>query len=152
MMNQLKSMKPQVTKAVAGGLVGTVVMTLMMYFVAPKMTGRTMDIASELGQILGGSWAAGMAAHFFNGVVIFPVIYVFVLFQYLPGAPVLRGAIWGVLLWLAAQMVLMPMIGNGFFSSNLGPPSAVASLVSHLVYGGILGSMTGSRVRAAAAK
>jgi len=45
MMNQLKSMKPQVTKAVAGGLVGTVVMTLMMYFVAPNMTGRTMDIA-----------------------------------------------------------------------------------------------------------
>jgi len=147
MMNQLKSMKPQVTKAVAGGLVGTVVMTLMMYFVAPNMTGRTIDIASELGQMMGGSWAAGMAAHFLNGVVIFPVIYVFVLFQYLPGAPVLRGAIWGVLLWLAAQMVLMPMIGNGFFSSNLGPPSAVASLVSHLVYGGILGSMTGSRER-----
>ncbi len=145
MMNQLKSMKPQVTKAVVGGLVGTVVMTLMMYFVAPKMTGRTMDIASELGQMMGGSWAAGMAAHFFNGVVIFPAIYVFVLFQYLPGAPVLRGAIWGVLLWLAAQMVLMPMIGNGFFSSNLGPPSAVASLVSHLVYGGILGGMTRSR-------
>ena len=44
---------------------------------------------------------------------------------------------------LAIQMVIMPIIGNGFFSAILGPPSAGASLVSHLVYGGILGSMTG---------
>ncbi len=49
MMNQLKRTKPHLTKAVVGGFVGAVVMTLMMYFVAPNMTGRTMDI--------GVSWA-----------------------------------------------------------------------------------------------
>ena len=45
-MNQLKSMKPYLTKAVVGGLVGTLVMTLMMYFVAPNRPSSTKRVKS----------------------------------------------------------------------------------------------------------
>ncbi len=46
--------RPTFARAVLGGFVGTVVMTAMMYFVAPMM-GLRMDIAAMLGSMLGGS-------------------------------------------------------------------------------------------------
>lgn len=45
-------MKPQVGRAIAGGFVGTIVMTLMMMFVAP-MRGVHMDIAENLARMMG---------------------------------------------------------------------------------------------------
>ena len=122
-------------RSMIGGAIGTTAMTLMMYFVAPRMTGRTMDIAAELGAMIGGSWALGMAAHFLTGVVIFPAAYVLVLMSRLPGSGAVRGAILGTLLWIFAQAAVMPMIGAGFFSSSIGVKSAVASLIGHLIYG-----------------
>ena len=45
-------------RAALGGFVGTLVITAMMYVVAPMM-GLRMDIAAMLGSMLGGSWTAG---------------------------------------------------------------------------------------------
>ena len=138
-------MKPNVGKAILGGLVGTAVMTMMMYFVAPMMTGQKMDIAAMLGSMMGNSWMLGMMAHFMNGVLIFPLIYVFILFKLLPGQPWLKGLLWGVVLWLLAQVVVMPMMGGGFFSAQMGGMMAVmGSLMGHAVYGVLLGAVAGS--------
>jgi len=137
-------MRPNLAKSIAGGVVGTIVMTMMMRFVAPLMLGHPMDIASMLGNMMGGSWALGMAAHILNGVVIFPLAYALVVFRYLPGLPVVRGLLWGVVLWLAAETVVMPTAGAGFFSSEIGGAKAVvAALMGHLVYGAILGFVGG---------
>jgi len=138
-------MKPFVTKAILGGLAGTAVLTMMMYLVAPMMLGHAMDIAAMLGSMMGNSWALGMAAHWMNGVLIFPLLYAFLMYKLLPGPPVVRGAMWGVVLWLIAQSMLMPMMGAGFFSSAAGGMMAVvASLIGHILYGGILGKIAGS--------
>src|SRR2546428_14185294 len=94
-------------------------MTAMMYLVAPMM-GLHMDIAAMLGSILGGSWAAGMALHFVNGTLIFPAVYAYALAGSLPGSPVIKGTIWGIALWLIAQVAVMPMMGAGLFSSAMG--------------------------------
>lgn len=132
------------TRAIAGGLVGTIAMTAMMYLVAPMM-GLNMDIAAMLASVLGGSWTAGMVMHFVNGVLIFPAIFAFVLYDALPGSPTVKGTIWGVALWLVAQIVVMPMMGGGLFSANMGGMmAAVASLAGHLLYGGLLGSIAGA--------
>src|SRR4030095_15064344 len=104
------STHPTFARAVVGGFVGTVVMTVMMYMVAPMMRLH-MDIAAMLGTTLGGSWIAGMMMHFINGAVIFAAIYVFALYARLPGSPAVRGTVWGVALWLIAQTVVMPMMG-----------------------------------------
>jgi hypothetical protein len=138
-------MKPFVRKAILGGLAGTAVLTMMMYLVAPMMLGRAMDIAAILGSMMGNSWALGMAAHWMNGVLIFPLLYAFLMYKVLPSPPVARGAMWGVVLWLIAQSMLMPMMGAGFFSSATGGMmAAVASLIGHILYGGILGKIAGS--------
>src|SRR3990167_8910023 len=112
-------MRLKPTRAILGGLAGTVVMTAMMYVVAPMM-GLNMDIArmlgSMLGSMLGDSWAMGMAMHFVLGTVVFPLAYAVVLYGWLPGGPTVKGATWGVALWIVAQVVVMPMVGAGFFS------------------------------------
>ncbi len=136
---------PDIIRAVLGGFVGTVAITLMMYFVAPIMVGTKMDIAQMLGSLLGDSWWAGLGMHFLNGTLVFPLIYAFVLFGVLPGGPALKGITWGVILWLLAQVVVMPMMGAGFFSANAGGLMvAMGSLLGHLVYGWLLGLFTGS--------
>jgi Family of unknown function (DUF6789) len=130
---------PTFARAAVGGFVGTLVMTLMMYVVAPMM-GLHMDIAAMLGSMLGGSRTAGMMMHFVNGLVIFPAIYVYALYAHLPGPPALRGTMWSVVLWLIAQTVVMPMMGAGVFSSAMGGAmAAMGSLIGHLLYGSLLG-------------
>ena len=47
-------MRPNIGRAIVGGLAGTVAITMMMYFVSPMM-GVKMDIAASLGTMLGGS-------------------------------------------------------------------------------------------------
>ena len=130
---------PTLSRAVLGGFVGTAAMTAMMYFVAPMM-GLRMDIAAMLGTMLGGSWTAGMMMHFVNGALIFPAIYAYVLSERIPGSGAIRGTVWGVTLWLVAQLVVMPMMGAGLFSSNMGGAmAAIGSLVGHVLYGSLLG-------------
>ena len=137
-------MKPSIAKAIGGGAAGTVLMTMMMYFVSPMM-GVKMDLAAMLGGMMGEAapynmfWMMGMGAHFLNGVVIFPLIYVFVLFGILPGVPWLKGLTWGLVLWLLSQTMMMgmPMFAGGNMMAVMG------SFVSHSIYGGLLGFIGG---------
>ena len=130
---------PTFARAVLGGFVGTLAMTAMMYVVAPMM-GLRIDIAAMLGSMLGGSWAAGLMMHFLNGAVIFPAIYIYALYARIPGSAAIKGTTWGVVLWLMAQVVVMPMMGGGVFSSAMGGMmAAIGSLVGHILYGSLLG-------------
>ncbi|MBI4263922.1 MAG: hypothetical protein HY657_06085 [Acidobacteria bacterium] len=140
-------MHPGIGKAVGGGFVGTLAMSMMMYLVAPMM-GLNMDVAAMLGGMLGIGWTGGMLMHFVNGTIVFPLIYVFALYSRLPGNPALKGTTWGLILWLVAQVVVMPMAGAGLFSAAMGGMMAAAgSLVGHVLYGAVLGVIAGEAVR-----
>jgi hypothetical protein len=135
---------PNISRSILGGFVGTVAITMVMYVVAPMMLGQPMDIAAMLGSTLGDNWWAGMVTHFVNGTVIFPLIFSFLLFGVLPGSPAVKGITWGVILWLLAQVVVMPMMGAGFFSANAGGlMAAIGSFLGHVVYGWLLGLIAG---------
>jgi len=136
-------MKPNVGRAVIGGFVGTFAITFLMYAGGPMMGLPKMDIAAMLGGML-GNWGMGMIMHILNGVIIFPAIYAFVLFAYLPGSPALKGILWGVILWVMAQLVVMPMMGAGVFGLRMGGIlPAFGSLMGHVVYGALLGWIAG---------
>lgn len=101
--------------------------------------------------MLENSWTAGMMMHVANGTVVFPLIYALVLFPALPGGAAMKGMGWGVILWLVAQAVVMPMMGAGFFSMATGGMMAAAgSLMGHLMYGALLGAVAGTPAPAAA--
>ena len=135
-------MRPTAVRSITGGFAGTAAMTLMMYTVAPMM-GIHMDIVKMLRSMLGNSWSAGLAMHFVNGAVIFPAIFATVLYNRLPGAPIVKGTAWGVILWLVAQVIVMPMMGAGFLSLAMGGGlmPAMGSLAGHVLYGATLGAI-----------
>jgi len=131
-----------VNGALAGGVVGTALMTAMMFFVAPLMLGHPMDVPRMLGDMLGGGWTVGLFAHLLNGVVIFPLAYVFVMSRILPGSPIAKAILWGVVLWIAAETMVMPLAGAGFFSAAAGgAKAALVSLIAHIAYGASFGAV-----------
>lgn len=47
----------------------------------------------------------------------------------------------GVGLWLLMQLAVLPYLGWGLFGLSVTPKIAVATLLLHLVYGGVLGAL-----------
>jgi len=130
-----------IIKAIAGGLLGTLLQTITVYGVAPMMAGQSMDMAAMLEH----SCAPGMLAHFLSGGVIFSLGYILLSSQFLSGPPVLQGMLWGGFIWFVAEVIMAPMLGAEIFSTALGGlPAALRALLGYLVYGAILGSVVGT--------
>lgn len=129
-----------VIRAMEGGLLGTLLQTVVVYGVAPLMMGRPMDLAP----MLEPACAIGLLARFCSGAVLFPLVYVSLPSQGLPEAPVLKGMLWAALLWSITELIIAPMLGAGVFSAALGGlPAAARALLGYLVYGAALGCFVG---------
>ena len=135
------------SKAIVAGLVGTAVMTVLM-MVAPMMGMPEMNIAADLGNFSGMGTTAGWVMHFVIGTVL-AVVYVAVFNGRLPGGPPVSGAVFGLLVFLLAQVAVMPMMGGAVFSGG-DIPMIMGSLLGHLVYGGVVGGMVGAPAAAEA--
>jgi uncharacterized membrane protein YagU involved in acid resistance len=128
-------------RAVFAGLAATVAMTALM-LMAPVMGLPPMNVGAMLGSVMGGSNAIGWAAHFMVGAILalgFAVLFA----RRLPGPLLVRGMAYGVVPWLAAQLVVMPLMGAGLFSGSAA--AALGSLMGHLVYGAVLGAVYGAQ-------
>ena len=128
-------------RALLGGFVGTVVFTLMGKFLAPQVIGQPMDVAALLAPIFGGSQTAGVIAHFVNGTVVFPIAYLILGLRYISGPGWLRGIIFLIFLYLVAMVVIMPILGHGFFFGS--PPKAMVALMAHIAFGICMGAIIG---------
>jgi len=138
-------MQSSIWRGLFAGFVGTTIITLMVSFGSPDLTGGPSDLAALLAGMLGVSWIGGLWVHFLIGTVVLPTIYVLLLNRVLTGGAAVRGMTWGLLLWLASQTIVIPAAGGGFFSANGGGLKAVLdSLIGHLVYGLILGVLAGA--------
>jgi len=133
-------MKPSLSRAIAGGVLGTLVMTMVGVYVAPMMGMPAMNPADMLADPMGGSAVLGWMGHLMIGIVL-AILYVTLALTRLPGPAAIRGALYSLAPWLMAQVVVMPM-GMGLFSSSM--VMAAGSLIGHLVYGAILGGVTGA--------
>ena len=130
-----------VAKAMVGGLLGTLLQTLMVYGVAPVMAGHAMNVEV----LLEHSCAPGMLAHLLSGGVIFPLGYILLSSQSFSGPPVLQGMLWAGLIWFTAEVIMAPMLGAEAFSMALGGlPAALRALLGYLVYGATLGGIVGA--------
>ena len=134
-------------RAVAAGLVGTAVMTCLM-LVAPVVGLPRLAIGQLLSTLLAVSIAflpigpaTGWALHVAFGVLL-AIIYAAAFAGRLPGPPLARGALYGVLVFALAELTFMPLVGAGVFSRG-DVPMILGSLLGHLVYGGLVGFMYG---------
>lgn len=80
-------------------------------------------------------------AHFVVGTVL-AIAYAALFAPRLPGPGFARGALYGLLPWIVAQLLVMPMMGAGLFGGSFA--AGMGSLVGHLVYGAVLGGIYGT--------
>ncbi len=134
-------------RAAVAGLVATGVMTALL-LVEPSVGLPKIAIGQILSSSLGlasarlaGGAALGWAIHFAIGMAL-ALVYAAIFHSRLPGTPLARGLFYGVLVFIAAQLVFMPLVGGGVFSRGDGQLLA-GSLLGHLVYGGLTGWIYG---------
>ena len=135
------------TRAAAAGLVGTAVMTALL-LVEPSVGLPRIAIGQILSTSLGSASAhlpigptAGWIIHFLVGAVL-ALIYAAFFARRLPGSALVRGTIYGVMVFVVAQLTFMPLVGGGIFSR--GDVELLAgSLLGHIVYGGLTGWIYG---------
>lgn len=127
------------TRAIVGGLIGTLAMTAVGLWIAPLMGLPPMNPADMLAGAMGGNMLLGWSGHLMIGLVL-ALIYAMVA-PWLPGPPPVRGALYGLAPWILAMVAVMPMMGMPVFGGAAEP--AIGSLVGHLVYGAILGGIYG---------
>jgi uncharacterized membrane protein YagU involved in acid resistance len=133
-------MQPMIARAIAGGLLGTIVMTVVGLYGAPMMGIPAMNPADMLASNMGGMAILGWMGHLMIGVIL-ALAYAKMFISRLPGSPVVRGAVFSLLPWLMAQVVVIPIMGMPLFSGSVA--MAGGSLIGHLVYGAVLGAIVG---------
>ena len=133
----------QVSKAILAGIVGTIGMTAFMMM--GNMMGIQMNVPKMLASMFGGNLIIGWIMHFMVGTML-AIGYEYFFKKIIKiNNPLIRGAVYGILPWFAAQVMVMPMMSimkgmtyfDGFFSGSM--LLASASLMAHLVYGLVVG-------------
>lgn len=126
-----------IPSAVTAGLGATIALTLMMT-AAPLMGMPKMDIAGMLAGFMHAPLILGWLAHFMIGTALAGgYVLFFAARGHQPGW--IKGALYSLIPWLMAQLIVMPMMGAPLFSGSL--VLAMGSLVGHLVYGSVLGAL-----------
>lgn len=116
------------------GILGTVIMTILMYGLPPLMGNPPMDIMAALGSVFPfkiSPYIFGFLVHFGFGIGL-TFIYAAFFFGWLPGPYWLRGAIFSLLPWLFAITLLGPSLQLasqifGSASSGAANPCAVSN-------------------------
>lgn len=126
------------TQAVIAGIVATAMMTAVM-FLAPLMGLPRMNVAEMLHGMVGIPVWLGWVMHFVIGIV-FAVAYVQWFNFRLPiENDLVRGMVYGVLVFVFAQVMMMLMRAMGM-GAEPGPEAnmvmmAIGSFIGHLVFG-----------------
>ena len=82
---------------------------------------------------------SGQAVIYMNGMFL-AFLYATVVAQYLPGIPLVRGIIWGIILFAVSGLFFVPLfLREGFFLSHIHRFAWVTSAMVHGIYGLILG-------------
>ena len=138
------------SRAVFAGVLGTVAMTAL-FLLEPLVGQPTMAEGGILSTVMSATVAhlpvgvvGGWAVHFAVGIAL-ALVYAAIARGRLPGAPAVRGAMYGAVVFLFAQLVVMPLVGGGIFS-NGDAGRLIGSLAGHLLYGAVVGVVVGRGV------
>ena len=134
-------------RAAVAGVLGTLAMT-MLFFLEPLVGQPTMAEGGILSTVMSATVAhlpvgvlGGWVVHFAVGISL-ALVYAAIARGRLKGAPVVRGMLYGAVVFLFAQLVVMPLVGGGIFS-NGDTGRLLGSLAGHLLYGAVVGVVVG---------
>lgn len=130
-----------VATVVLAGVLGALAMALVSAVfnaVRVPMVDLGRLIATKLLRYHSHGTKLGLALHLINGVVL-AFVYAVAVDRLLPGPYWARGLTYGLGLWLLLMLVILPLLGDGFFGRRSGWAMGPSALAIHLVYGLILG-------------
>ena len=137
-------MRPHPGKAIVAGFAATTAMMLALYVLVSVLAGEPLR-----SDMFGGAvaWMPAMVLQLVNGSITLPLIYVYLVFRFLPGEPWIRGALWGVTLWCLAEILVMPLMQDAVSGvTSIGATAILifGLLLVLLVYGTLLGWLAGN--------
>lgn len=131
------------------GVAATLVLSVLM--VVTSAMGLGVDTIGELRQLgathfgLPDSPVVAWIIHAVVGVVLWGLVFAGT-YETWPGAPATKGVVFAVMIWLLTMSMFMPMVGAGFFATNIGFAAPVVALVLYLVFGVVLGTVFGRQM------
>lgn len=129
--------------------IATIVLSALMILKGKLGLLPDMNVIHMLASHMGGNPIMGWVAHFTIGTVFYGLIYVLLFSDQHWGNHVLRAMLMATLGWLVMMLAIMPLMGAGLF--GLGLPSGIkipiATLMLHLIFGAVLGTMYGTLTR-----
>ncbi len=129
-------MNTKIQKSILAGIIGTAVMTLVM-MVAPMMGMPKMSPPTMLAGMLGMPIFVGWLMHFMTGIV-FALIYTYLcIFKWKISNVWLKGAVFGIIAFLFAQ-IMMAIMGKIMPMPKMEGPMmlmAMGSLMGHIIFG-----------------
>ncbi|SOC31039.1 DUF6789 family protein [Thalassospira xiamenensis] len=133
-------------KAMLAGFAATAALSVLMVMKAAMGLMLTLNVISMLSymaqQMLGlGEMWFGWLMHFLIGTVLWGGLYA-LSFNKLPtSSPVGKAVVFAVGAWLLMMIMAMPMAGAGLFGLKLGMMAPIMTLVLHIIWGLVLGSI-----------
>lgn len=134
--------------AMLAGLFATAVMSGVLAIMDTAGLPK-LDPPASLAGFMNMDTALGWVAHFMIGVILamlYALLFAGVRWQ----SPWLRGTAFGLLPFLAAQAIVVPLMGGGMFSTQMAQMTGqsvalilLVSLIGHLVYGAVVGWIYG---------
>lgn len=123
------------------GFIATIVISLIMIIkikadIMPQLNPikiLTMMSHDMLGMPLNP--LIGWIVNFIIGTIVWSIAF-FILYNKLPGSPVIKGISFGVIAWLLMMFIPMPMSGEGLFELKLGMMAPIINIsTSHYIWG-----------------
>lgn len=137
-------MNTKIKQSLISGIIGTVVMTAIM-FIAPMMGMPKMNPAAMLSGMMGTSIVIGWLMHFMIGV-IFAAFYVYLFHPKVNiKSKILKGAVFGIAVFIFAQVAMAIM---GAMMGGMPKPEgsmllmAIGSIMGHVVFGIVVALFT----------
>jgi len=133
-------MNNKLTKAVLGGVVGTIVMTVII-LIGPMMGMPKMSPPAMLAGMMGMPIFVGWMMHFIIGIV-FALAYTFLLAPKVKIANLfIKGGVFGIIVFVFAQIVMAIMGGPKPEGSMM--MLMMGSVIGHIIYGIGVAKMVG---------
>lgn len=145
-----------IVTSIIGGIVATYVLLAMAAW-SHRLGLPRLDFAKAMAGLTYGQsfegrdppYWAGAAVVYMNGI-LFALVYSTAVAQYLPGPPVVRGIIWGIVLYLVSCSFFVPVyLREGFFLAHVHRNAWITSGMVHGLWGIVVGWLC--PIRAAAA-
>lgn len=130
-----------ITRIIIAGLAGAASMALataVFNALRVPMVDFGRLIATKILRYHSHGTGLGLGLHLVNGVLL-SFFYAMAVDPFLPGGSLVRGLLYGLGVWAVMMVVVLPLLGDGFFGWRTSRQMIPSALAVHLLYGLVLG-------------